>query len=91
MLGQRRRRYPSLDAFVASLQQRGPRPSEPGAPVGLRPLHCKTKARLCRSLLVARPHRVRRPMWYSAHCNGPRVDKHVTGRVCNSLFCNDGL
>jgi hypothetical protein len=26
-----------------------------------------------------------------AHCNGPRADKHVTGRVSNSLFCNDGL
>jgi hypothetical protein len=55
------------------------------------PLHCKTKARLHRSLLVPCPHRVRRPMWDLAHCNGPRADKHVTGRVCNSLFCNDGL
>jgi hypothetical protein len=27
MLGRRRRRYPSLDAFVASLHQRRPRPS----------------------------------------------------------------
>jgi hypothetical protein len=59
--------------------------------VALRPLHCKTKARLRRSLLVPRPHRVRRPMWDSAHCNRPRADKHVTGHVCNSLFCNDGL
>jgi hypothetical protein len=59
--------------------------------VALRPLHCKTKARLRRSLLVPRPHRVRRPMWDLAHCNGPRADKHVTGLICNSLFCNDGL
>jgi hypothetical protein len=43
--------------------------------VTLRPLYCKTKARLRRSLLVPRPHRARRPMWDSAHCNGPRADK----------------
>jgi hypothetical protein len=30
--------------------------------VALRPLHCKTKARLRRSLLVLRPHLARRPM-----------------------------
>jgi hypothetical protein len=59
--------------------------------VALRPLHCKTNARLLRSLLVPRPHRVRRPMWDSAHYNGPRVDKRVTSLICNSLFCNDGL
>jgi hypothetical protein len=59
--------------------------------VALRPLHCKTKARLRRSLLVPHPHRARRPMWDSAHYNGPRVDKHVMGLICNSLFCNDGL
>jgi hypothetical protein len=49
------------------------------------------EARLHQSLLAPLPHRVRRPMWDSAHCNGPRADKRVTGRVCNSLFCNDGL
>jgi hypothetical protein len=59
--------------------------------VALHPLHCKTKARLRRSLLVPRPHLVRRPMWDSAHCNGPRSVEHVTGLICNSLFCNDGL
>jgi hypothetical protein len=31
------------------------------------------------------------PMWDSAHYNGPRRDKRVTGLTCNSLFCNDGL
>jgi hypothetical protein len=59
--------------------------------VALRPLHCKTKAGLRRSLLVPRPHRARRPMWDSAHCNGPRADKRVTGLICNSFFRNDGL
>jgi hypothetical protein len=55
MLGRRRRRYPSLDAFVASLYQRRPRPritleqaegagrTRTGA-VALRPPRCKTKA-----------------------------------------------
>jgi hypothetical protein len=59
--------------------------------IALRPLHYKTKARLRQSLLVPRPHRVRGPLWDSTHCNGPRADKNVMGRVCNSLFCNDGL
>jgi hypothetical protein len=59
--------------------------------VTLCPLHCKTKARLRRSLLVPRPHRAQRPMWDSAHCNGPRANKRGTGLICNSLFCNDGL
>jgi hypothetical protein len=53
--------------------------------VALRPLHCKTKARLRRSLLVMRPHLAQRPTWNSAHYNGPRVDKHVTGLICNSF------
>ena len=52
----------------------------------LRPLHCKTKARLRRSLLVPRPHRARRPMWDSAHCNRPHTEKRVTGLICNSFF-----
>jgi hypothetical protein len=55
MLGRRRTRYPSLDAFVASLHRRRPHPQstpehaegadwmKTGA-VPLRPLHCKTKA-----------------------------------------------
>jgi hypothetical protein len=51
MLGQRRRRYPSHEAFVASLHQRT-RDDWRGC---LHPLHCKTKARPLRSLLVPRP------------------------------------
>jgi hypothetical protein len=31
----------------------------------------------------------RRPTWDSAHGNGPREDKRVTGRVCKSLYRND--
>jgi hypothetical protein len=51
----------------------------------LRPLHCKAKARLRQSLLVPRPHLARRPTWNSAHCNWPRVDKHITGLICNNF------
>jgi hypothetical protein len=30
-------------------------------------------------------------MWDSAHGNGPREDKRIKGRVCNSLYRNDCL
>jgi hypothetical protein len=53
--------------------------------VALRLPHYKTKARPRRSLLVPRPHLAWRPTWDSAHCNGPRVDKYVTGLICNSF------
>jgi hypothetical protein len=53
--------------------------------VALRPLHYKTKARLRRSLLIPHVHLAQRPMWNSAHCNGPRVDERVTGLICNSF------
>jgi hypothetical protein len=63
--------------------------------VALRPFHYKTKARLRRSLLIPRVHLARRPTWNSAHCNGPRVDKRVTGLICNSFsvmtVCNHPL
>jgi hypothetical protein len=97
MLGRRRRRYPSLGAFIASLHQRCQgRRSDEDFGTGLRGcpslcLHCKTKARLRRCLLTSRPHRVRKPKWDSTHYNGPRRDKRVTGLICNRLFCNDGL
>jgi hypothetical protein len=32
------------------------------------------RRRLCRSLRVSRRHRASRPMWVSAHCNGPRAE-----------------
>jgi hypothetical protein len=53
--------------------------------VALRPLHCKMKARLRRSLLIPRVHLARRPTWNLAHCNGPRLDKRVTGLIYNSF------
>jgi hypothetical protein len=47
----------------------------------------------CRPVL--RPHSAWRPTWDSAHCNGPRSDKCVTGPTCNSFsvmtVCNPPL
>jgi hypothetical protein len=44
---------------------------------------------------VPRPHSSWRPTWDSAHCNGPRSDKCVTGPICNSFsvmtVCNPPL
>jgi hypothetical protein len=48
-------------------------------------LHCKKKARLRRSLLIPRVHLAQRPTWNSTQCNGPCVDKRVTGLICNSF------
>jgi hypothetical protein len=87
MLVRRRRRYPSLEAFIASLHQlarfpfvtsiarRRPDPDE---------------------VYWSRvPHRARRPTWNSAHYNGPHVDRQVTGLICNSfsvmMVCNPPL
>jgi hypothetical protein len=72
------------------------RPSKPEASIGGRPARSpfvlsKARRRLYRSLLVPRPHRAGRPRWDSAHCNGPRANKCITGRVCNSLSCNDSM
>jgi hypothetical protein len=72
------------------------RPSKPEASIGGKPMRSpfvlsKARRRLCRSLLVPRPHHVGRPRWDSTHCNGPRADKCITGRVCNSLSCNDSM
>jgi hypothetical protein len=58
--------------------------------VPLRPLCCKTKA-LSKSTSPPRRHHPVRPMQDSTHGNGPREDKRITGRVCNSLYCNDCL
>jgi hypothetical protein len=46
---------------TAPERAKGARRKKTGA-VGLRPLHCKMKAGLHRSLLIPHPHRVRRPM-----------------------------
>jgi hypothetical protein len=93
MLGQRRRRYPSLDAF-ANLTA----PTEAKRLAGSthRPLRCKTKA-YDEVAAVLGPRRTRRPTWNSAHCNRPRASKCVTGpigkgfsvmTVCNPAYGN---
>jgi hypothetical protein len=66
------------------------RPNMPKAPTRRRPARspsrtgCETKA-LSESTGLSRHHRHGRPMWDSAHCNGPREDKRVKDRVCNSI------
>jgi hypothetical protein len=91
MLGRRRRRYPSLDAF-ANLAA----PTEAKRPVSstLRPLRCKTKA-YNKVAHIPRPRRTRRPTWNSAHCNRPCMAKCIMGPICNGLFvmtvCNPTL
>jgi hypothetical protein len=44
---------------------------------------------------VPRPHSTWRPTWDSAHCNRPRMEKCVTGLICNSfsimIACNPPL
>jgi hypothetical protein len=81
MLGRRRRRYPSLDAF-ANLAA----PTEAKRPAGstLRPLRCKRKA-YDEVAPVPRPCRTRRPTWNSAHCNRPRAAECVTGPICKGF------
>jgi hypothetical protein len=91
MLGRRRRRYPSLDAF-ANLAA----PTEAKRPASstLRPLRCKTKA-YNKVAHITRPRRTRRPTWNSAHCNRPCMAKCIMGPICNGLFvmtvCNPTL
>jgi hypothetical protein len=88
LLGRRRTRYPSLYDFACYTSTT--RPNMPKAPTRRRPARspswtgCKTKA-LSKSTGLPRRHRHERPMWDSAHCNGPREDKRVKGRICNSL------
>jgi hypothetical protein len=66
------------------------RSNMPKALTGRRPARspsrtgCKTKV-LSKSTGLPRRHRHGRPMWDSSHGNGPREDKRVRGRVCNSL------
>jgi hypothetical protein len=92
MLGRRRRSYPSREASVASATS----------------TNARRLARLPFVLSIARrrpvpdevcwsrvPHLAQRPTWNSAHYNGPRVDKQVTGLICNSFsvmtVCNTPL
>jgi hypothetical protein len=91
MLGQRRRRYPSLDAFTNLAA-----PTEAKRPAGptLRPLRCKTKA-YDEVAHVPCPRGTRRPTWNLAHCNRPRMAKCITGPICNGFsvmtVCNPTL
>jgi hypothetical protein len=86
MLGRRRRRYPSLDAF-ASLAA----PTEAKRPAGstLRPLHCKTKAydEVALSRVLVQPGGPRGIR--------PRAAKCVTSPICNDFsvitVCNLAL
>ena len=95
MLGRRRRRNPLLDAFVAFVallhQQHQGRWSDEDFETGLRgrpSLLSITRRRHDSNdiRLASRPHRVRKPKWDSAYCNGPRRDKRVTGLICNKPF-----
>jgi hypothetical protein len=81
MLGRRRKRYPSLDAFANLVA-----PMEAKRPAGstLRPLRCKTKA-YDEVAPVPRPRRTRRPTWNSAQCNRPRASECVTGPICKGF------
>jgi hypothetical protein len=92
MLGRRRRRYPSLEAFVASLHQRrqGRRSDEDFAgALRSSPLRDEGKTPTMSASLTSSSGPEAK--WDSTHCNGPRREKRVTGLICNSLFCNDGL
>jgi hypothetical protein len=92
MLGRRRRRNPSREAFIASPHRRtcddwrGYPSSSPSQDEGQTP----DEGRRSRG-----PHLARRPTWNSAHCNGPCVDRQVTGLICNSfsvmMVCNPPL
>ena len=91
MLGRRRRRYPSLDAF-ANLAA----PTEAKRPAGttLHPLHCKTKAHdevaPPRVLVEHEGPRGIRPI-----ITGPAWPLRITGLICKGLpvitVCNPAL
>ena len=91
MLGRRRRRYPSLQAFVNLAA-----PTEAKLPVGstLHPLHYKTKAygevAFSRDLVQHGGPRVIRPI-----IAGPAWPLRVTGLICKGIpvitVCNPAL
>jgi hypothetical protein len=92
VLWRRQKRYPSCEAFVASSHQANAwRPTRSPFVLSIarrRPDHDEvTRSRVS--------HLVRRLTWNSAHCNGPRVDRQVTGLICNSFsvmtVCNPPL
>jgi hypothetical protein len=98
--GRRRTSYlrsmPSSPPYTDEDHIHRARPSKPKAPIGWRPARSPfdlsvARWRLCLSLLVPCPHCIGWPKCDSAHYNGLRADKRITGRVCNSLFYNDSL
>jgi hypothetical protein len=95
MLGQRRRRYPSLQAFVNL-----------GAPTEAKrsarstgEVHPSSSTLQDEGLRWSRPfphpHPTWRPTWDLAHCNRPHTEKCVTGPICNGFsvmtVCNPSL
>jgi hypothetical protein len=54
-------------------------------------LSCRKTKALPKSTGLPRHHRQERPMWNSAHGDGPREDKNDKGRVCNKVYLNDYL
>jgi hypothetical protein len=90
LLGRRRRCYPSLQAFVTSPHQR-----KHDDDVAHPPSSSPQDEGLRRSLSIPRPHQIGRPTWDSTHRNRPRIEKRVTGPICNSFsvmtVCNPPL
>jgi hypothetical protein len=70
--------------------------NKPKAPTERRPVQspllscCKTKV-LPKSVGLPHCHHQERPMWDSAHGDGPHEDKRDKGHVCNEVFLNDYL
>jgi hypothetical protein len=82
VLGRRRRCYPSCEVFVASLHQRM-RDDQRGCPLPS-PLQGEGQT----PTKSASPVSSSRPETHVefAHCNGPHMDKHITGLICNNFF-----
>jgi hypothetical protein len=80
LLGRRRRRHPSLQPSSISLHQRRQNDRR-GPPFVL----YTTRRRPTTMSTRPRPHPTWRPTWDSAYCNRPRVEKCVTGSICNGF------
>jgi hypothetical protein len=95
MLGRRRRRYPSLQAFVnLAAPTEAKRPMRSTGEVHPSSSTLQDEG-LQRSRPFPRPHPTWRPTWDLAHCNRPRTEKCVTGPICNGFsvmtVCNPPL
>jgi hypothetical protein len=91
MLGRRRRRHPSLQAFVNLRCTNGGKPTGANHPSS----STLQDEGLRRGRPDPRPHPTWRPTWDSARCNRPRTEKCVTGPICNGFsvmtVCNPPL